>query len=123
MTIYKVKVPKKTFDFLAFSLLALGAAGGLGYFDHSNHLNALKAYSCSDKKTAEFRPGIAWDNYANEPLRADQDGWALHQEMLEKLNGKNLGQFKNGDKIELFDIKDPKTGKPDGKVLPGDYPK
>jgi hypothetical protein len=71
-----------------------------------------------------FRPGVAWGNFQNEPLTHTADGWTQHQMQLEKANGgKLLGKFGNGDRIVLLDIPDPQTGISDGRVLPENYPK
>ncbi|NIO23070.1 MAG: hypothetical protein GTN38_03535 [Candidatus Aenigmarchaeota archaeon] len=124
MTTYKIRLPRKTSDHLAFFALAIGAAGGLGLVEYNNYANAVKAYNGSEIQAVECTSGVAWNNYMHEPIKHSGLAWGVHQDMLEKVNGgKKMHQFDTGEEIKLFDMVDPETGKPDGMVLPEGYSK
>jgi|GEM_PF-3480638 len=120
MATYKVKLPKKAFNIIAGSAVLLTIGGVGSYLRHNDYINYEKPYENAEIIEKDFHSGIGWRNYMNEPLTHTTDGWHQYMIKSKEINGKKLTEFKMGEKIKLFDIEDPKTGKPDGKALPGD---
>ncbi len=118
-----IKVPKKAAEYLALAGLGAAFAAGAVYIDYSRHLDNELRYAKANVMRVPNTSGAGWRNFDFEG-GGSADDWALHQYKLKELNGgKDITKLKPGEPILLFDLPDPKTGKPDGKVLPDSYGK
>ena len=123
MTTYKIRIPRRVSNIIGGSIVLL-AIGGIGsYLRHNDYVHYEKPYENAEHVKTDFSSGIGWRNYMNEPLTHTSDGWYQYMRKAEEVNGKKLTEFKKGEKVILFDVPDPKTGKPDGRVLPENYPR
>ncbi|NYZ76768.1 hypothetical protein H0O02_00440 [Candidatus Micrarchaeota archaeon] len=119
-TIYKL--PTGTVARLALAALGLSAFASLEYDVCMRKMEHEIKYGRAAVVNTQYRPNIVWDNFVHEGGGTAGD-WSLFLEQLEKINGGDMTSFRSNDTIRLLDMPDPKTGKPDGKVLPENYPR
>jgi len=117
----KYKLPTGTVIRLALAALGLSAFAALEYDVCMRKMNHEIKYGEAAVVDTQYRPNIAWDNFAHEG-GGTEDDWFLFNKKLQEINGGDLTSFRPNDTIRLLDMPDPKTGKPDGRVLPGNYP-
>jgi hypothetical protein len=118
-----IKVPKKAAEYLALAGLGAACVAGSLYIDYNRHLDNELRYARASVIKVPNVDSAGWHNFVNEG-GGTADDWALHQYKLKELNGgKDITKLRPSEPILLFDLPDPETGKPDGKVLPGSYGK
>ncbi len=125
MKIFKTKFPKIPTEmgtYLALAALGASAAGLLSYTDYNRKLDNQLKYQRAAVVETPYSPNIGWDNFVHEG-GGTTDDWFLFNKKLQEINGGDLTSFRLGDKILLLDLANPKTGEPDGKVLPENYSK
>jgi hypothetical protein len=118
-----IKVPKKAAEYLALAGLGAACVAGAVYIDYTRHLDNELRYAKANVMRVPNISGAGWHNFESEG-GGTADDWAMHQQKLRELNGgKDITKLRLGDSILLFDLPNPETGKPDGKVLPDSYDK
>lgn len=119
---YNNKSIRKFLDYLLVGGLIIGAGAGVGsYLGKRQRQIDESVFSGADVVTVPYSSGVPYWNFTNEGGGTALD-WNRYMDNLKKLNGgMDITQFAPNEPFKVFDLKDPKTGKPDGKVLPDSY--
>jgi hypothetical protein len=119
---YNNKPIRKFLNYLLVGGLLIGAGAGIGsYLGKRQQQIDESRFSGANVVTVPYRSGVPYWNFTNEGGDTALD-WTSYMYKLKELNGgRDITQFAPNEPFNVFDFKDPKTGKPDGKVLPDSY--